>query len=104
MPQPFEERQEIFSNISAENRALLMKVHLERWLAANLSRLTHEQVRVVEEFKSFTTPEMYKEGQDSEEIRQEIEALQKRAEAVFSRDELRQIVSERADYVPAVEN
>ncbi len=31
MPQPFKDRLKIFNEISAENRALLVKTHVERW-------------------------------------------------------------------------
>lgn len=34
MPQPLKERLKIFNEVSAENRALLIKTHVERWLAA----------------------------------------------------------------------
>lgn len=102
MPQPFEERLRIFREVSAENRALLMKTHIERWLAANRPRLTDEQVAVVEEFISFISPELYRAEPEEEKTIREVEALKKKGEAVFSRDDLRQIVSERADYVPAV--
>jgi hypothetical protein len=104
MPRPLDERIRLFNEISAENRAELVKTHVERWLAANRSRLTDEQVAVVEEVARFILPERYKVAErDFEKIAQEIEALQRKAEGVFSREELRQIVSERADYVPAVE-
>ena len=102
MPQPFEERLRIFSEVSAENRALLMKTHIERWLAANRPRLTDEQVAVVEEMIPIIRPELYKEDRDAEKVMREVEALQKKAEAVFSREELRQIGANRADYVPVV--
>ncbi len=103
MPQPFKERLKIFNEISAENRALLVKTHVERWLAANRHRLTQEQGAVLEEIIPSISPEKYRVERDDEKVMREIEAWQEKAEAVFSRDELRQIVSERADYVPAVE-
>jgi hypothetical protein len=46
---PVKERIKIFNEISAENRAFLVKTQAERWLAANRSRLTVEQVSIVEE-------------------------------------------------------
>jgi hypothetical protein len=44
-----DERRRIFTDISAENRALLIKTHIERWLAANRQRLNNEQITVVED-------------------------------------------------------
>lgn len=103
MPQPFQQRLRLFNEISAENRAALIKTHVERWLAANRPRLTDEQTGVLEEIICSVSPEWYKEERDFEKIEQEVEALSKKAEGVFSREELRQIVSERANYVPPVE-
>lgn len=103
MPQPLNERLKIFNEISAENRALLVKTHVERWLAANRPRLTQEQVCVIEEIIPSISPEKYRTERDDEKVMREIEAWQQKAEAIFSREELRQIVSERADYVPPIE-
>lgn len=103
MPQPLQERRRIFNEVSAENRALLMKTHIERWLAANESRLNGEQIAIVEEMILFITPELYQEERDIEKIHPEIEALRRKGEAVFSREELRQILTINADYVPRVE-
>lgn len=103
MPQPLQERIRIFNEVSAENRALLVKTHVERWLAANRSRLTDEQVAVVEEIIPFIAPEWYQAERDFEKIHQEAEALREKLEAVFSREEVGQIVTECAEYVPAVE-
>lgn len=103
MPQPLQERLRLFNEMSAENRALIMKTHVERWLAANRPRLTDEQVAVVEEMFRIITPESYQEERDFEKIHQEAERLRAKAEAVFSREDVVQIMSDRADYVPAVE-
>ena len=103
MPQPLQERLRIFNEVSAENRALLIKTHVERWLAANRPRLTHEQVAVVEEIISYIRPEPYQAERDMEKVAQEAEALRRKAEAVFTREDVIQIMSNRADYVPAAE-
>jgi hypothetical protein len=104
MPQPLQERIRIFDEISAENCAQLIKTHVERWLAANRPRLTHEQTVVVEEIIHSISSEWYKRERDFERAAQEVEALRKKAEAVFSREDVMQIMSNRADYVPAVED
>ena len=104
MPQPLQERLRIFNEVSAENRALLIKTHVERWLAANRPRLTHEQIAVVEEIIPCITPESYQAERDMEKVAQEAEALRRKAEAVFTREDVIQIMSNRADYVPPVED
>ena len=92
-PLPPEERRKIFNEISAANRALLMKTHVERWLDANHSRLTQDQLAVVEEIICFITPEKYQEDRDYEKVIQALEKLLKKAEAVFSREELIQFTT-----------
>jgi len=103
MPQPRERRIQIFNEISAENRALLIQTHVKRWLATNQSRLNSEQVAVVEESIRFISPEKYQEGRDMEKIHREAEALREKAEAVLSREDVVQIFSDRPDYVPPIE-
>jgi hypothetical protein len=103
MPQPLQERIRIFNEISPENRAQLIKTHVERWLAAIRRRLTQEQLALVEEIICSISPEWYKIECDFERAKQEAEVLRKRAEAVFSREDVMQIMSHRANYVPAVE-
>lgn len=98
---PVKNRIKIFSEISAENRARLVKTHAERWLAANRSRLTDEQIAVVEEVVRSIKPDWYKDRESINEINPEAEALARRMEAVFSREDLRQSVTERADYISA---
>ena len=104
MPQPLQDRRRIFNEISAENRALLIKTHVERWLAANRPRLTSEQIAVLEEIIAYITPERYQAERDMEKIHQEAEALRQKAETVFSREDVRQIMSDRPEYVPPIES
>lgn len=102
---PVKERREIFTEISAENRAFLIKTHAERWLAANRSRLTDEQISVVEELIQAISPELYKTKHDfSEEIHPEAEILVNKLEAVLSPEDMLQLGANRADYIPIVEN
>lgn len=102
MPQPRKRQIQIFNEISAENRALLIQTHIKRWLATNRSRLTSEQVAVVEESIRFISPEKYEEGRDMEKIHREIEALLEKAEAVLSREDVMQIFLGRPDYIPPI--
>ena len=101
----FDKRREIFNEISAENRAFLVKTHAERWLAANRSRLTREQVSAVEELNQSISPEWYKTRHDfSEEIDPKVEALINKVEAVLSREDMLQLATNRAEYIPVVED
>jgi hypothetical protein len=82
------ERIKIFNEISAENRALLMKTQVENWLAENRSRLNQDQIAVVEEIISFVKPELYRENRDHLKATQEADKLFNKAETVFSREEI----------------
>lgn len=103
MPQPVKERIKLCMEISPENRVEIMKTHITRWLEANRHRLTPEQVAMVEEeFIPFIIPEAYRPDRDSEKIMRQAEALEQKAKAIFTHEDLRQIASEHADHVPAV--
>ena len=97
---PVKERLEIFNAISAENRAFLVKTQAERWLEANRSRLNQEQIAVAEEMIQSISPEWYKNDRNSEKIEPKVEALIKKMEAVFSRDDLREFATRHAKYIP----
>ena len=103
-PKSTKERIKIFSAISAENRAYLVRTHVERWLAANRSRLVEEPVAVVEEAIRSISPVGYKDRQNIEEISPEAKALEKKFEAVFPREDMRQFATEQADYIPVNQN
>ena len=96
---PVEERVEIFNEISAENRAYLVRTQAERWLATNRLRLTDEQIAAVEEMNRSISPELYRECR--EEIDPKIEALIKKVEAVLSREDVRELATKHAQYIPS---
>jgi hypothetical protein len=102
---PVIERREIFTEISAENRAFLVKTHAERWLALNRSRLTQEQISVVEELIQSISTEWYITKYDfSEEIDPKVEVLIKKVEAVIPNEDLRQLATNQAEYIPVAED
>lgn len=93
MSLPRDEQNIIFGKISVENCALLMKTHVERWLAANHPRLSPEQIAVIEEIISSITPESYQAKRDYFRVTQKAEELHKKVVAVFSREEVKQFIS-----------
>lgn len=103
MPQPFKDRHKIFNEISAENRAFLMRTHVERWLAANRSQINSEQIAFLEKVISQIRTELYEEDRNQAEVEREGEAVSREIETIFSKDEMRQIVTLRAEYIPLVE-
>lgn len=101
---PVKERIKILNEISAENRAFLFKTQAERWLSANHFRLTHEQIAVVEELIQSISPEWYKSERNFDEIEPEAEVLIKKLESILCREDVMELATERAKYIPAVEN
>lgn len=101
---PVKERLKIFNEITAENRAFLVKTQSERWLAAIRSRLTSEQIAVVEEVIQAISPDWYKTDRNIEEVHPEAEVMVKKVEAVLSREDVRQLATYGANYIPAVED
>lgn len=101
---PIKERIKIFNEITAENRASLVKVQAMRWLATNRSRLSPEQVAVVEELIQSVSPEWYKKKHDFEEIEPKVEVLRQKLEAVLSHEDVLQLATERANYISIIEN
>lgn len=99
-----EERIKIFNEISADNRAYLLKTQAERWLAVNRSRLNHQQITVVEEVIQSISPDWYEKRRDSVGVKPEAEALAKKLEAAFSREDVRDLATERARYIPAIKD
>jgi hypothetical protein len=97
---PVEERIRIFNEITAENRALLIKTHAERWLSMNRQTLTREQTAVVEELIESISPEWYREGAGSEVIAPDARAMISRIEAVLPREDIRQLATNYAEYIP----
>ena len=95
---PFKERMKIFGSISADNAALLIKTHAERWLGANRLKLTSGQVELVEEVISSISPKWYQAGRGEPEP--EVEVLVKRLEATLSREDVQQLATTHAEYIP----
>ena len=59
-------RKQIFVKVSPEAKARLMSTHVDRSLAAFRSKLTPEQVKVVEEYRPLITAAVYEPGDTPE--------------------------------------
>jgi len=101
---PFKERMNIFSEITAENRATLVKTHAERWLGANRSRLTSEQVMAIEELIEAISPKWYETDRAFDKLDPGVEKLIKKIKALLSRGDCQQLATNRSKYIPAAED
>jgi hypothetical protein len=89
----------LFNEVSAENRAALVREHIERWIEANRARLTPQQLEVMKANAAFATADKYRLPMTAE-VRLEIGALEARSRAVFSPEELRQAMTIHGDHIP----
>jgi hypothetical protein len=81
-----------FNEISPENRAELVRTQVERWLKQNRSRLTPEQIKVVEDSLAVITPDLYRTPKREEDMAK-IRELEARVRELFSREDAAQAFS-----------
>jgi hypothetical protein len=60
------ERLALFNDISAEERAELVRTHMSRWLSLHRHELTAEQITIVEENIAFISTDLYTSPRDED--------------------------------------
>jgi hypothetical protein len=88
-----------FQTMTPDNKAEVVRTHIDRWLAVNRNRLTAEQVTVVEENRAFVTAELY-ERPRTPGILARSKELETRALAVLSRQDAGQAFTIEGAYIP----
>lgn len=83
------ERRARFEAISAENKAMIVRTHLEHWLHGNRPRLTTSEIAVFEEMAAFVTPEIYRKRPD-DRVNKSEEALSATMRCSVSPDDVRE--------------
>ena len=83
------QRRARFDAISAENRAMIVQIHVKRWLQNNRLRLTVEEVKVFEEIIAFLNSGLHRERPD-DELKKRDEALRARMNCRVSPDDVRE--------------
>src|SRR5687767_5296767 len=97
---PSAERLRVFREMTPGGRALLVRTHAERWLAANRARLSARQIVAVEEVIAAIEPKWYEPERDEAAFEKEIEPLIKNLETLLPREDLRQLATNGSDYIP----
>jgi hypothetical protein len=82
----------LFNEISAENRAELVRTQIERWLNKNKPRLTSEQIKIMEENLSFVRADLYRLPRREEDLVKARE-LEERTAAVLSLEDRAQALT-----------
>jgi len=88
-----------FNQVTPENRAELVRTQIQRWVEKNRSRLTPEQLKVMDENLAFVTADRYRQPMGPEDMAR-AKDLETRTAAVLSRDDMMQALTIHADYIP----
>jgi hypothetical protein len=83
-----------FNQVTPENRAALVREHIERWVEGNRARLTTQQLEVLRAWVEFYRTPM------TAQRRKEMDDSDTRTLAVFSRAEVMQAMTIHGDYIP----
>jgi hypothetical protein len=82
------ERVSLFSAITAQERADLVRTHISQWLSRHREELTEQQISSIEEKIAFITPALYAIPSDEDLISRFVD-LTKRTAMLLSREQAR---------------
>jgi hypothetical protein len=68
---PVQQRQEQFSRMGADSKALMVRTHAERWVAANRTQLGSSELGALQEAIAFITPRIYEAPMDPQALKRE---------------------------------
>ena len=88
-----------FNEVTPENRADLVREHLQRWIDANRERLNAEQLKVLGEAVAAITPDLYTLPRQPEAL-ERMKALEAKTTAVMSRDDVMASMTISGAYIP----
>jgi hypothetical protein len=89
---PVERKLRVFNEISPENRAALVRTQIQRWLDKNRSRLTAEQVKVMEDNIAFVRADLYKLPRRPEDL-EKAKELEQRTLSLMAKDDMAQALT-----------
>ena len=87
-----------FNEVTAESRAELVQTQIKRWTEKNKARLSAEQLKMIEEILAFVTADRYRQ-QMTEAERALMKDLETRTAALFSREDMMQMMTINGDYI-----
>ena len=74
------EKRQLFRAATADQKAVLARTQMERWLEANRSSLSNEQLAVLQELIPTVTPDLF---QSTSEAKARMQSFEARAGSVF---------------------
>jgi deoxyribodipyrimidine photolyase len=99
MKQDVQSRIKVFNQVSPEDRADIVRTQIQRWVKANRTRLTREQLDMTQEWLTFVTAENYRQPM-ADELKLRTKDLEARSAALFSKEDLMQAMTIRGTYIP----
>jgi hypothetical protein len=81
------EKQDLFKTMTAEHKAVLWRTQIERWRAANQTRLTAEQRALLQDFHAIVPLAVARPRTADGDLK--LKALEGRLTALFSEDDLK---------------
>ena len=89
-----------FAQLSPENKALIVRTQIERWINANRARLLPAQLQVMQEMAAVVSPDLYSPNR-TEATLARVQELEKRAISLLSKEDVgRAATLEMAVYIP----
>ena len=89
-----------FAQLSPENKAVIVRTQIERWIAANRARLSPAQLQVMQEMAAAVSPDLYSPNRPEGTLAR-VQELEKRAISLLGREDVgRAATLEMAVYIP----
>lgn len=89
-----------FAQLSPENKAVIVRTQIERWIAANRARLSPAQLQVMQEMAAVVSPALYSPDR-TEATLARVQELEKRAISLLGKEDVgRAATLEMAVYIP----
>ena len=83
-----EAKRQAFQTMTPENRALVIKTQVERWLNANKARLNKDQAKFLADVIASITPDTYRDGPQGAEARKVAQALSQKLPTMFGIEDI----------------
>ena len=89
-----------FAQLSPENKALIVRTQIERWITANRARLSPAQLQVMQEMAAVVSPDLYSPNRTDGTLTR-VQELEKRAISLLGKEDVgRAATLEMAVYIP----
>jgi hypothetical protein len=99
MQQDWQGRLSTFNTTSPENRAEIVRTHLQRWTDANSTRLSPEQLAYLQDALMFISADVYS-FPNSADVAARAKLLESRAVALFTPEDMTQAMTIVGAYIP----